>query len=87
MKEEHMKNKLKAWFIGVILFSLFMGCTWNSTAFADSGKKELGYEFTNGLVLFKQNGKYGMLNKKGSVAVKPQYDSIEQYGQTDLWTG
>ena len=62
-----MQHYVKFWFIGVILFSLLMGISQSVTYAAT---KVLGYEFTNGLVLFKQNGKYGMLNKKGKVAYK-----------------
>ena len=59
-----MKNHLKVWLIGVILFSLSNGYNTIKYICCDS-KKVLGYEFNNGLVLFKQNGKYGMINKKG----------------------
>lgn len=59
-----MKNHLKVWLMGVILFSFLMGPTQSNT-YAASSKKVLGYEFNNGLVVFKQNGKYGMMDKKG----------------------
>ncbi|MCK6257394.1 hypothetical protein LCY76_12405 [Fictibacillus sp. KIGAM418] len=58
-----MKNHLKIWVFVFLLMSLLLGTT-QSTTHAATSKRVLGTQFTNGLVSFVQNGKYGMMDKK-----------------------
>lgn len=40
---------------------------------------DMTQNYSEGLAVVYQNGKYGYINKKGKVVVKPQYDSAESF--------